>query len=288
MKLSRHILQIAGAIGLIGGGIAYAQSAAVGIAAAVVKEVKLSNAQAPKPKQIAVRQRISLGDLIQTGKASQVQLLLLDRSTLSIGSNASVRIDRFVYDPAKGRGASASVTRGAFRFMSGKKNKANTASLSSPVATIGIRGTILEGVVGEGTREITKGEVKEVKGAKADKQTATLVVLRGPGSRTQPGADVGAASVTSGGVTVELTGPMQAAYIPRAGAPPIAFRLSPAGLARLNEQVFPQQAKSGGGAAGSILGGVLKVLPGVIGGGNQSPSGSQSPENVPGRPPVKP
>lgn len=288
MKLSRHILVLASAIGLIGGSIAYAQSGAIGIAAAVVKEVKLSNGQTPKPKQIVLRQRIALGDLIQTGKASQVQLLLLDRSTLSIGANASVRIDRFVYDPAKGRGSSASVTRGAFRFMSGEKNQANKASISSPVATIGIRGTILEGVVGEGARDIAKGEVKGVKDAKADKQTATLVVLRGPGNRTQPGADVGAASVTSGGVTVELTGPMQAAYIPRAGAPPIAFRLSPAGLSKLNDQVFPQQA-AGGSAAGSILGGVLKVLPGIIGGGGDSkPSGTQSPNDVPGRPPTKP
>lgn len=284
MKISRHILPIVGVIGLLGGSIAYAQGAAVGVAAAVVKEVRLSNAQTPKPKQIVLRQRIALGDLIQTGKASQVQLMLLDRSTLSIGSNASVRIDRFVYDPAKGRGTTTSVTRGAFRFMSGKNNKANSASINSPVGTIGIRGTILEGVVGEGARDIAKGEVKAVKGAKADKQTATLVVLRGPGSHTQSGADVGAASVTSGGVTVELTGPMQAAYIPRAGAPPIAFRLSPAGLARLNDQVFPQQAKSGGSAAGSILGGVLKVLPGVIGGGRSSPAGSPSPNDVPGQP----
>ncbi len=288
MKMSRHILTIAGVIGLVGGSIAYAQGAAVGIAASVVKEVRLSNAQTPKPKQIVLRQRIALGDLIQTGKASQVQLMLLDRSTLSIGSNASVRIDRFVYDPAKGRGTSTSVTRGAFRFMSGKKSKGNTASINSPVGTIGIRGTILEGVVGEGARDIAKGEIDEVKGAKTDKQTATLVVLRGPGSRTLPGADVGAASVTSGGVTVDLTRPMQAAYIPRAGAPPIAFQISPAGLSRLGDQVFPQQAKGGNSAARSILGEALKILPGVIGGGKSSPAGSPSPNGVPGQSPGKP
>jgi hypothetical protein len=276
------------ALALAGGSYAVAQSAAVGVAASVIGEVKSSNPQASRPRPVAIRQRIALGDLIQTGKASQMQLLLLDRSTFSIGANASLRIDRFVYDPARGRTSGASVARGAFRYMSGQQNRGNSATIASPVATIGIRGTILDGVVGEAAREIAKGEIKEVKKADADKQTATLVVLRGPGSRTQPGAEVGAASVTSGGVTVELTGPMQAAFVPRAGAAPIGpFALSPAGLTALQSQVFPRQAQ-GGSAAGSILGGLLRVLPGVIGNGRSSGSGSGSPNDPAGQPPGKP
>lgn len=276
----RHaLLALTGCLSLAGGGFAIAQSAAIGVAASVVKDVKLSNAQIPKPKALVVRQRIALGDLIATGKASQAQLLLLDRSTFSIGANASVRIDRFVYDPASGRNSGASVTRGAFRFMSGQKNRANSATIDSPIATIGIRGTILEGVVGDGAREIAKTEIDAVKKAKADKETATLVVLRGPGSRTQPGADIGAASVVSGGVTVELTAPMQAAFVPRAGAAPIGpFKLSPAGLAKLRDQIFPQQT-SGGKAANSLVNGLLQNLPGTIGGGK--PAGTAQPRQVP-------
>jgi hypothetical protein len=287
MIRSRGVLRFAAAIALVGGSYAVAQSAAVGVAASVIGEVKFSNAQVTRARPVAIRQRIALGDLIQTGKASQMQLLLLDRSNFSIGANASLRIDRFIYDPARGRTSGASVARGAFRFMSGQQNRGNSGTIASPVATIGIRGTILDGVVGEAAREIAKGEIKEVKKADADKQTATLVVLRGPGSRTQPGADVGAASVTSGGVTVELTRPMQAAFVPRAGAAPIGpFALSPGGLAALQGQVFPRQAQ-GGSAAGSILGGLLRVLPGVIGTGRSS-SGSGSPNDPAGKPPGKP
>lgn len=288
MRLSRKIFAFAGAVALAGGGYAAAQSAAVGVAAVVVKDVKLSSSQVPKAKPVVVKQRIGLGDLIQTGKGSQLQLLLLDRSSFSIGANASLRIDRFVYDPARGRNSGATVTKGAFRFMSGQPNRANRGSISSPVATIGIRGTIIEGVVGEGALDIVKGETKDVKNAKADKQTATLIVLRGPGRRTVPGAEIGAASVTSGGVTVELTDPMQAAYVPRPGAAPILFRLSIAGLGRLQDQIFPQQAK-GSGLTKSLIGGALGILPGVIGGSGKSGSSQpRSPNDSPERQPGKP
>lgn len=256
--------------------------AAIGVAAALRGEVKLSNAQT-KPKAVTLRQRIALADLIQTGKNSQLQVLLLDRSTFQIGPNASLRIDRFVYDPARGRTSGASVARGAFRFMSGQPNRGNSTTISSPVATIGIRGTIIEGVVGEGARDLAKREAKPVRDADADKKSATLVVLRGPGPNTDPGAEVGSASVTSGGVTVELTEPMQAAFVPRAGAAPIGpFRISPTGLAGLHQQMAPEQG--GGGLGKALLGGALGILPAVIGGGGSGPQPS-TPNDPAGRKP---
>ena len=253
---------------------AVAQSAPqpIGIASSVVKEAKLSNAQTPKPRPVVVRQRVALADLIQTGKQSQLQLLLLDHSTFSIGANARLRIDRYVYDPSRGRSMGSSVARGAFRFMSGRSSPANRATIDTPVATIGIRGTILEGVVGEVAAQIARRESDAARRAEIDKAGATLVVLRGPGANTQGTALPGAASVTAGGATVELTGPMQAAFVPRAGAMPIGpFSLSPAGLAQLQNLVLPQLAPADGGG---LLGGLLVVLPvaaaigaGVLGGG---------------------
>ena len=285
----RSLLPIVAAVAMVSAGYASAQntSAQVGVAAAVVGEVRLSNAQSPKPKAVSVRQRIALADLIQTGKSGRLQVLLLDRSTFTIGANSALRIDRFVFDPARGRNAGATVVRGAFRFMSGQSNRGNSATISSPVATIGIRGTILEGVVGDDARDIAKHEIKAVREVDADKKEATLVVLRGPGPGTESGVEVGSASVTSGGVTVELTEPMQAAFVPRAGAAPIGpFRISPEGLASLHDQVFPAQA-SGGGLGKALLGGALRILPGVINGGGKTPTGSSSP-NDPPRQPGKP
>lgn len=253
--------------------IAQTAPQAVGIAASVVKEVKISNART-RARQVAVRQRVALADLVQTGKASQLQILLLDRSTFAIGASASVRIDRFVYDPANGRSMGASVVRGAFRFMSGQSNRQNNASIDTPVATVGIRGTMLDGVVGEAASSIARTELPAARNVKTDAKTATLVVLRGPGPQTDPRLQVGAASVTAAGVTVELTGPTQAVFVPRAGAAPIGpFSISPGGIAKINDLVHPAAVPPSGGG---LLGGLLVALPIVAGAALSSGGGGDS------------
>ena len=183
----------------------------IGVTSAVVREAKLSNARIATPRAITLRERIALADLIQTGKQSQVQLMLLDRSVFSIGANARLRIDRFVYDPAAGRSMGASVAKGAFRFMSGRPARQNASSVSTPVATIGIRGTVFDGAVGKTAIDVAKGEVVRAMVRDADPETATLVVLRGPGAGAQGLATPGAISVTAGGATVDLNTPMLAA-----------------------------------------------------------------------------
>jgi FecR protein len=287
-RLGRKLVLGAAVLAIAFGGVATAQNAAVGVASSVVKDVRFTNAATPKPKAVALKQRIALGDLIQTGKGAQLQLLLLDRSSFSIGSNATIRIDRFVYDPARGRGSGATVTRGAFRFMSGAPSRGNSSSVSTPVATIGIRGTIVEGAVGEVARDISKKEIDAVKDSRPDKDEATLVVLRGPGARTEGGLTVGAASVTSGGVTVELTSPGQATFVPRAGAAPIGpFKLSPEGLLKLQDQIYPRTAPGGGGLGKALLGGLLIAVPAVLlttDGDRQPDAPPQSPAGSPNGP----
>lgn len=259
---------------------------AIGVASSVVKDVKYSNAQVPQPRPVAVRQRVSIADLIQTGKASQMQILLLDRSTFSIGANARLRIDRFVYDPARGRNVGGTVLRGAFRFMSGQPNRQTGSTISTPVATIGIRGTIVEGLVGEEAADLAKREGRIPKGVKPDKQTASLIVLRGPGAARQGTDDVGAASVTAGGVTVELTEPGQAAFVPFAGAAPIVFSLSPEGLRRLIDQTTPQLSSGGGLGWLAKVAGAAAVAAGAAaiatGGRNGDPGKQEPPPPPPG------
>src|SRR6185503_2188187 len=82
---------------------AAAQRVEVGNAATVVGDVRMSNAAIRTPRKIERRQRLAWGDRIDTAKRSQLQILLLDRSTFGIGANSQVRIDRFVYDPNRGR-----------------------------------------------------------------------------------------------------------------------------------------------------------------------------------------
>ena len=237
-------------IGVVTAAVAVSLSAAalaagevVGIAAAVLNQVRVQPAGAPQAHPLLVRQRVALGDQIQTGERSQAQLMLLDKSTFTIGANARLTIDRFVYDPHS-RSLGATVAKGAFRFMSGRPDRAGDASIGTPVSTIGIRGTIVEGVVGSEAVAIAGREPALNARLTSDPETASLIVLRGPGSGNKVHAAPGSITVTAANQTVAFDRPMLAAYVPAPGAAPIGpFTLSADGLRRLEGLVFASLAE---------------------------------------------
>jgi hypothetical protein len=239
---------------------------AVGINAAIRNKVQIRGAATKKVRPAVLRERVILNDEVQTGAASQLQILLLDRTTFTVGANARVAVDRFVYDPAaNSRSTGVSVARGAFRFMSGRtlRHPTGPATVRTPVATIGVRGTIFEGVVGEDAIRIAGREAAVGRKVKARKDEASLIVLRGPGPRTQGDTRPGAIDVTVGDRTVTLDGPGLALYAPRVGAPPIGpFPISSAGLMAL-QSLLRTTAEPGGGA--KKKGGKDEALIGAVG-----------------------
>lgn len=199
----------------------------VGVNAVVINDVRMSTDANRTLHKAVVKERVSLNNDIHTGRSSRLQVLLLDRTTFTVGANARIKVDRFVYDPAR-RASSVglNVSRGAFRFMSGKPTKANPgqSGIRTPVASIGIRGTIVEGVVGPDAVRIVHA-FTDLTGFSADPDTASLVLLRGPGEGV-PGEDPGAIDVTAAGTTVSLEEAGMAAFVPGEGQPPIVFRLT--------------------------------------------------------------
>lgn len=239
---------------------AAAQQVQVGTAATVVGKVEMRNAVIPKARKIERRQRIAWGDLIDTGKRSQLQILLLDRSTFGIGARSQLRIDRFVYDPNEGRSFFATFFKGAMRFFSGRQDGANSGDIETPAGRIGIRGTAVDLLVGEEAEEIAEDE-DFVGSVKSDDDEATLVILRGPGAGTAGGLTPGLVDVTGAGKTVVLDQPGLAAYIPRAGAQPIGpFFISDKGLAEVQDELAPEVARAADG--GGLLG---KLIPAAVG-----------------------
>jgi hypothetical protein len=266
-----------------------AQANAVGVNAAVRNKVAIRGAATRKLRPAVVRERVFLNDEVNTGASSQLQILLLDRTTFTVGANARVAVDRFVYDPARNsRSTGVSVARGAFRFMSGRSlgKPSGPATVRTPVATIGVRGTIFEGVVGEEAMAIASREAAVGKKVKAKKDEASLIVLRGPGPRTQGDTRPGAVDVTVGGTTVTLDRPGLALYAPRVGAPPIGpFPISTAGLQALQSLLRTTAEPGGGGGkkghgkrdallgaagAAAIVGGAL-----ILGGKKRKKDGQQ-------------
>ena len=97
-----------------------------------------------KTQTIAVGNNVFANEMVRTGTDSMAQLLFLDQTSLSVAPQSQVTLDRFVYDPARGAGAVAlRATVGAFRFVTGTQN-ANSYRIETPVATISVRGTILD------------------------------------------------------------------------------------------------------------------------------------------------
>ncbi len=83
-------------------------------------------------------------DILETGSDGALGIVFVDKSTMSMGEDGRIILDDMVYDPSTHLGAqSFNIVRGAFVFASGVigKNDPDSVSVSTPVATIGIRGT---------------------------------------------------------------------------------------------------------------------------------------------------
>jgi hypothetical protein len=247
----------------------------VGVAAAVVNDVKLGSATAPRMHAVRPRERVAIADRIETGQRSQLQILLLDRSTFSIGANARLTIDRFVYDPDRLRELGARAAKGAFRFMSGAPAAQRNATIDTPVGSIGIRGTIVDGAVGRDAQAVAFAEpavqaamdqARRKPGNYGVAEAATLVVLRGPGPGTEAQLTPGYATVATGGRSFALDRPSLALFVPGGDAAPVGpFVLSRAGVQRLDDLIEPSLAQWRRAHAGhGGLGGLLRLLPTVI------------------------
>lgn len=84
------------------------------------------------------------GDTLVTGENSSVGVIFRDETILSLGSRSTVRIDRFVFDPAADNMTFlTNVRKGTVQFISGQMTKLRPGSMvvETPLSTIGIRGT---------------------------------------------------------------------------------------------------------------------------------------------------
>lgn len=187
----------------------------VGVNAAIRNSVQTrSSANAPlRPAQL--RGPVRLGDQYVTGPQSQVQVLLRDRSTFTVGANARMTVDRFVV--SENSGSAVSVARGAFRFVSGGTARSSSrVAIGTPVSSIGVRGTIVEGVVGPEVLATLRAR-PDVPPFTGDEETMLLVVLRGPAGNARTFDTPGAVDIERNGVTVSLERPGQALLVSSEG-----------------------------------------------------------------------
>ncbi len=177
-----------------------------GVSAAVRGSIALTRGTAVG-QRVASGEEIFLGDAIESGPKSGMQVLLLDETVFTIGPDSKLTIDKFVYDPATGAGElSAEVAKGVFRFVSGKvaENNPNAMKVRVPSGNLGIRGTIVGGEIQpEGT---------------------AVVFLLGEGPNNDLGAKASSFDVENAGVSVEISRPGWGAEL-APNQPPIRVRV---------------------------------------------------------------
>ena len=112
----------------------------------------IAQARAPdgSMRKLAEGAAIYSGDAISTGKDTTLDILFADGSRFAVGPQAEFVVDRFVYrQGAEGDAFHSRIIKGVFRFVSGiiAKSKGRNMKVGVNVATIGIRGTQVEGEV---------------------------------------------------------------------------------------------------------------------------------------------
>jgi hypothetical protein len=162
---------------------AHAQ-ARVGEAAVVKNEVVSVLGSATSP--INVGDGVLRDEVVRTGLDSAARLVMADSTNLSLGPSATIKLDRTVFnDEHSYRDIAIRLTTGAFRFVTGHSEK-TAYKITTSVATIGVRGTILDILSQRGK---------------------TTVVLQEGASRV----------CATGGPCIELTEPGDTAVITSAG-----------------------------------------------------------------------
>jgi hypothetical protein len=146
-------------------------------------------------RALSRRSSIFVGDKLSTGTASQMQLRMKDGALISLGPDAALIIKAYADDAAgdKKDAAVLSLVQGGLRTISGSIDK-STYRMETPIATLGIRGTVFDVyvkdsdttvvILREGGVDVT-GDTGVVQ--KMDAAGLAVVVERGK-APSQPGA----------------------------------------------------------------------------------------------------
>ncbi len=243
-----------------------------------IKNVVTGRIEKEKDKRrLESGQPVFVNELIEANKDSRGELQLRDDTKLVVAEGARLVLDKYVYDPNATAGAVVlNLSKGAMRFVTGKSAK-EAYEIKTPVATIGVRGTIFDAFVSpqgelavlliEGAVEVCTGEGTQRRCRLHDRVGEFVYVRRGSPIRQIPKYDG----------TFMRQQPIQAAF-PFVGEPP-SFNRDPVWTYDgLRPPILPLPPRGGGGRGDGGGKGPVKD-PGKgpsPGGGKQTDGGGRS------------
>jgi hypothetical protein len=112
----------------------------IGNVATVVGNATVTRNDAATP--LKVKDEIYLNDVLQTSAKSSLGITFNDATTFNLTANAKITIDNFVYEEGgKKNAALFEVAKGTVAFVAASVAKTGDMKISTPTATLGIRGT---------------------------------------------------------------------------------------------------------------------------------------------------
>ncbi|RVU33955.1 hypothetical protein EOI86_22785 [Hwanghaeella grinnelliae] len=139
-----HLLASASLLTFIVGQPGYAQDAAevAGSAMVAIPSIQAVLGESA-PRTIAIGNEIFRNENITTGPEGHLHILFRDESNMTLGPNASITIDEYVYDPVSGTGTMVvQQAAGVMRFIGGAISKSGSVNIATVVGTIGVRGGV--------------------------------------------------------------------------------------------------------------------------------------------------
>jgi hypothetical protein len=189
-----------------------------GRAVAVVQQSLLTPAASAAHQPLSEGTPVSLGDVVRTGSSGKAQLLFEDETRIVVGPDSSLLIEEALF-PTAGTAERFVINAlaGTFRFISGQSDS-SAYFIRTPTATIGVRGTIVEGAYDSGSQQthvvLLEGEVNLCARSESDpNQMGECAVVTGACT---------AMTVTRSGEIIEHTDEREKAELIRGRFPNIA------------------------------------------------------------------
>ena len=110
----------------------------VGQVTRVEKQAQVAGAPA------SVGTAVRMNDQLRTGANARMEITFRDQTKLTLGENAKVAVDRYVYNPSQSTGElTVKAAQGAMRFVSGKIGKMQNRDVTvvTSRAALAVRGT---------------------------------------------------------------------------------------------------------------------------------------------------
>lgn len=136
----RHFIGICLALAVVAAFPGDTQAQQIGVVASVQPDMR----GRPPGSSASVKStgsRVVADETITTSGSGRGQIMFRDKTTLTISPNSEIVLDEFIFDANANGKSGLSLTRGALRFIGGKNSRDQDATIRTPTAIIGVRGS---------------------------------------------------------------------------------------------------------------------------------------------------